>query len=129
MRSGVPDKHRLKISAKAACFVVSLTAWLHFASGIVFASVASEMVEQDRFEKEVVASGCKDAVGMDISADGRLVFVERTGAVKLVKLREQQVTQLTKIPTAYIGEVGVVGVVLDQSFSKNGWIYLSYCPE
>ena len=88
--------------------MISLTAWLNILGSVVVStSIASETVEQDRFEKEVVASGCKDAVGMDISADGRLVFVERTGAVKLVKVREQQVSELAKIGILWSAHVDV----------------------
>lgn len=123
-------RNRFQMNAKSARFIISLIAWLNFLAGtFVSTNISAETVEQDRFEKEVVASGCKDAVGMDISSDGRLVFVERTGAVKLVKLREQQVSELAKIPAAYIGEVGLIGVALDKNFARTGWIYLSYCPE
>jgi hypothetical protein len=52
---------------------------------IAFAAPTAECeaVDEGRFEKQVVASGCKDAVQMDISTDGHLVFIERTGAVRL----------------------------------------------
>src|SRR5262245_54902736 len=103
MTSGVPLKTRLTMTAKSARYIVSLAAWLYLSRGAaVLASDVSETVEQDRFEKEVVASGCKDAVGMDISADGRLVFIERTGAVKLVNLRGGEVSELAKVPVAYL---------------------------
>ena len=73
MSSGVlPRRIRLLMNANAARYFISLISWVHFAGGtVVSTGVASEIVEQDRLEKEVVASGCKDAVGMDISADGR----------------------------------------------------------
>src|SRR5690349_20661286 len=118
MSSGVvPRRIRLLMYAAGARYILFLLAWAHFTSGIlVSTSVGSEIVEQDRFEKEVVASGCKDAVGMDISADGRLVFIERSGGVKLVNLRDGHVTQLAKIPAAYLGEVGLVGIALDKNF-------------
>ena len=129
MSSGVlPCRIRSLINANAARCIVTLISWVHFAGGIgVSTSVASEIVEQKKKKKEVVASGCKDAVGMDISADGRLVFIERTGGVKLAKLRHGQVTQLARIPAAYLGEVGLVGVALDNKFTQTGWIYFSYC--
>src|SRR5690349_2414641 len=131
MSSGVVARRiRSLMNANTACYIISLISRVYFASGIfVSTGVASELVEQDRFEKEVVASGCKDAVGMDISADGRLVFIERTGGVKSIKLRDGRVTQLAKLPVAYLGEVGLVGVALDKSFSQTGWIYFAYCPE
>ncbi len=131
MSSGVlPRRIQLLMNANTARCIISLISWVYFADSIVVSTgVAAETVEQDRFEKEVVASGCKDTVGMDMSADGRLVFIERTGGVKLVNLRDGHVTQLAKIPAAYLGEVGLVGVALDKSFSQTGWIYFSYCPE
>src|SRR5215204_4159225 len=130
MSSGVVTRIiRLLMNANTAR-IISLISWVHLGSGIVVSTgAASEILEQDRFEKEVVASGCKDAVGMDISANGRIVFIERTGAVKLVKLRDGQVSHLANIPAAYLGEVGLVGVALDRNFSQTGWIYFSYCPE
>ena len=90
---------------------------------------ATEIVEPDRFEKQVVASGCTDAVEFDIATDGHIVFVERKGAVKMLKSRDQQVVLLAQIPVAYYGEVGLVGMVLDNDFAHNGWVYLSFCPE
>jgi hypothetical protein len=53
----------------AVCFSISVAAL----------GRESETVDEGRFEKQVVASGCKDAVQMDISTAGRLVFIERTG--------------------------------------------------
>lgn len=89
----------------------------------------SATIEPDRFEKEVVASGCNDAVEFDIAADGRIVFVERKGAVKMLKSRGQPVVLLANLPVAYFGEVGLVGMVLDNDFTHNGWVYVLYCPE
>src|SRR4051812_25472035 len=82
------------LTLAVACSVCSVSARAGLAAEV-------ETIEQDRFEKEVVASGCNDAVQMDISSDGRLVFIERTGAVKLLKMRQRQVVLLAKIPAAY----------------------------
>ena len=113
-------RSRLSKYAKAASCLVFVIVCTHCCDA-VFAdtSAETEAIEPDRFEKEVVASGCKDAVDLDISADGRIVFVERKGAVKTLQLRDAQVVVLAQIPVAYIGEVGLVGVVLDKDFRSE----------
>ena len=122
-------RSRLSKYAKAASCLVFVIVCTHCCDA-VFAdtSAETEAIEPDRFEKEVVASSCTDAIAFDISADSRIVFVERKGAVKTLQLRDAEIVLLAQIPIAYIGEVGLVGMALDNDFVHNGWIYLSFCP-
>lgn len=95
----------------------------------------------NRFTKVVLAENLDQPMQFEILEDGRVLFVEREGAVKVYKPETQQVKVLADIPvsTGYYsesgevlqseGEDGMQGVVLDPDFKQNGWIYLFYSPK
>lgn len=59
--------------------------------------------------------------------DGRIIFTERPGRVKLVDLNGGRLTLIAQIPEVkHTGEGGLLGIASHPDFEKNQYIYLYY---
>jgi cytochrome c len=88
----------------------------------------SEPFDEGRLEKQVLVPACQDPMGMDVLLDGRVLFIERTGQVKLFKPSDHKTVKLGTVPVAVFGEVGMLGVAAARDFARTGWVYLFFCP-
>jgi cytochrome c len=92
--------------------------------------------EQNRFTRVVLAQKLEEPMQFEILKDGRVLFAERKGNLKLYSPTTGKVTVVAEIPvsTKYKSFKGVVteaedglqGVILDPNYDKNHWIYLYY---
>jgi len=92
--------------------------------------------EQNRFTRVVLADKLEEPMQFEILKDGRVLFAERKGKLKLYTPATGKVTVIAEIPvsTKYKslkGEVseaedGLQGVILDPHYDQNHWIYLYY---
>src|SRR5579859_4300466 len=89
----------------------------------------AEAFDEERFEKEVLVPACTDPMGIDVLPDGRVLWIERGGNLKMYLPAKRQAVKLGTVPTAVFGEVGMLGMAADRAFAKNGWVYLFFCPE
>lgn len=98
--------------------------------------------EINRFEVELVAENLNQPMSMDVLADGRILIVEKDGAVKVFDPNTFLVNTIAEIPvnkrfsqpfttsgTKYDADDGMHGVVLDPDFDNNGFVYMYYSPE
>ncbi len=90
---------------------------------------AVEAFDEDRFEKEVLVPACTDPMGIEVLADGRVLWIERGGNLKIYLPAKRQSVKLGNVPPAVFGEVGMLGMAADRAFAKNGWVYLFFCPK
>ncbi len=115
-----------------AC-VLSLTPW--------FAPLTATAAEAPGFEKVVLQAGCDNPMELAVLPDGRVLFVERFGSVRIWKPDTGKTVLAAKVPVhgnlnaIQAGqpdrgswEAGVLGVTLDPAFAKNGWVYLYHSP-
>ncbi len=82
------------------------------------------------FEAETVASGLVLPTAMSFAPDGRIFIAEKGGTVRAVKnglLLPEPVITLTDVNT--YADRGLIGITIDQNFSANGYLYLSYTYE
>lgn len=99
-------------------------------------------VDTNRFEIELVAENLNQPMSMEILKDGRVLFVEKDGAVKVFDPNTLAVNTIAEIPVnkrfkqpyttsgqKYDADDGMHGVVLDPDFDKNGFLYFYYSPE
>jgi len=93
------------------------------------AKPAAEAFDEDRFEKEVLVPACTDPMEIDVLPDGRVLWIERGGNLKIYLPDKRQSVKLGHVPTAVFGEVGMLGMAADRDFATNGWVYLFFCPE
>lgn len=64
---------------------------------------------------------------LDVARDGRVLYVERHGALRMIKPGGAVVTAGTlHVFTEH--EFGLLGLALDPGFARNGWVYLYYSP-
>jgi cytochrome c len=79
------------------------------------------------FEKVTLDSAVRSPMELDIAKDGRVIYVERHGRVRLIKSDGAAVT-LDSLAVFSEHEFGLLGVALDPQFTSNGWAYLYYSP-
>jgi aldose sugar dehydrogenase len=80
-----------------------------------------------KFQFETVASNLVIPWALAFTNDGRLIFTERTGRLRVVengKLRAEPLFIVSDVVTA--GESGLMGLALHPNFSQNHLLYLSY---
>lgn len=116
----------------ALCFMGFSKSFPHVANG--FSPLMD--TEQNRFTRVVLAQKLEEPMQFEILKDGRVLFAERKGKLKLYNPTTGKVTVIATIPvsTKYKslkGEVseaedGLQGVILDPDFDQNHWIYLYY---
>jgi glucose/arabinose dehydrogenase len=82
----------------------------------------------DRFIDQIVASGLNDPVGMAFLPDGRLVVVERAGAVRLiVEGKLGAFDPMIVVDSVEVsGDRGLTGVAVDPQWPTRPFIYLYY---
>lgn len=101
-----------------------------------------EKPDANRFEIELVAENLNQPMSMDILKDGRVLFVEKDGAVKLFDPNTFLVNTVAEIPVnkrfnqpyttsgqKYDADDGMHGVAVDPNFEQNGFVYFYYSPE
>lgn len=75
---------------------------------------------------EVVASGLSIPWALAFAPNGDIYVTERAGRLRIIAdgvLRPEPVGTLA---VEAIGEGGLMGLVLDPAFARNGWLYLMY---
>jgi cytochrome c len=109
-----------------------LYAILFFVNTISFAQAPDE----SRFTKIVLGEKLDEPMELTALKDGRILFVERKGALKQYDPNTGQITTIATIPvnTKYTNakgvkreaEEGLMGIEHDPNFEINHWIYLYY---
>ncbi|MCC6410568.1 MAG: ThuA domain-containing protein, partial [Saprospiraceae bacterium] len=81
-----------------------------------------------RFVKTVLASELTEPMELDMFPNGKVIFVERRGAIKLYDPATELTTVAYKLPVHIEHEDGLMGLALDPNWEQNHWIYLYYSP-
>jgi cytochrome c len=90
---------------------------------------AVEPVDPSRFEKEILVPAARDAIQMEVLADGDIVFGEFWGTVKRWEAKTGVVATLGRVPTKAKGEVGLLGLAVPRDFERSGQFFALFCPE
>ena len=64
---------------------------------------------------------------LTIADDGRVFYIDRNGAVRIIKENGSVLTAGT-VPVYTGQEFGLLGIALDPDFATNNWVYLYYSP-
>jgi len=89
-----------------------------------------------QLRKVVLENKCADPMELAVAPDGRVIFVEREGAMRIWKPDTKTTVEAAKFTVNYhpngtkqaTWEDGLVGVTLDPDFAQNHWVYLFYSP-
>jgi cytochrome c len=98
-------------------------------------SIAANPLDNN-IRKVVLETKCADPMELAVTPDGRVIFVEREGAVRIWKPDTKTTLETAKFAVNYhpngsakaTWEDGLVGITLDPDFAKNHWLYLFYSP-
>ena len=86
--------------------------------------------EENRFTKTVLDFNLDEPTEMTILPDGRIIFIERKGAVKLYTPSDGKVNLINTFKVGTKFKDGMIGLTADPDFDKNNWIYIFYShPE
>lgn len=112
----------------------------HVLSGIKYAAgdgkrdytkVKSQRVpEEDRFTKTVLDFNLNEPTEMTILPDGKILFVERKGHIKLYTPADNKVSLIDSLEVGTKFEDGIIGITADPNFAQNNLVYIFYShPE
>ena len=82
----------------------------------------------DSYDREVLVEELSEPMKMNVSADGRVFFVQRGGRVAVLDPDTGATTTLAELDVFTGQEDGLLGIALDPEFEENGWVYLYYSP-
>ena len=86
--------------------------------------------EENRFTKTVLEFNLDEPTEMTILPDGKIIFIERKGAVKLYNPSDGKVNLINTFKVGTKFEDGMIGLAADPDFAKNNWLYVFYShPE
>lgn len=89
-----------------------------------------KMPEANRFTKVVLGSFFDEPTEMDILPDGRIIFLERKGNVKLYNPTTDSISVINTFNVNTKFEDGMLGIAHDPDFETNKWFYIYYShPE
>lgn len=94
-------------------------------------SLAKSLIapEENRFTKTILIDNLDEPTELAAMPNGKVIFVERKGAVKVWDPSTNNVNIAAQIPVYTKFEYGLMGVGIDPNFEKNNWVYLFYAPE
>lgn len=89
-----------------------------------------QVPEDNRFVTEVLDTALYEPMEMVILRDGRVLYAERRGDVKLYHPVSNKIKTIATLRVSVTGnyEDGILGIALDPDYETNHWIYIYYSP-
>jgi len=87
-----------------------------------------EQPDPTRFVKTVLADELTEPMQFGMLPDGKILLIERRGAIKLLDTRTGLINVAYKLPVHSEEEDGLMGLAIDPKWEQNHWIYLYYSP-
>ncbi len=87
-----------------------------------------EQPDPTRFVKTVLADELTEPMQFGMLPDGKILLVERRGAIKLLDPATGLLNVAYKLPVHSEEEDGLMGLAIDPKWEQNHWIYLYYSP-
>ncbi|WP_209329177.1 PQQ-dependent sugar dehydrogenase [Lunatimonas salinarum] len=88
-----------------------------------------ERPEESRFTKVTLVERLDEPMEFEVLQDGRIIFIERKGKIRMFDPTTGLVTDIGAIPVYFEAEDGLLGLAKDPDFYNNHWIYLYYSPQ
>ncbi|MEM1135704.1 MAG: ThuA domain-containing protein [Bacteroidota bacterium] len=83
---------------------------------------------ENRFVKKIFLTDLDEPMELEVLPNGKILFVERKGDIKLYDPKNDEVKLLTQMEVHTKFEDGLLGLSLDPGFEKNYRLYLFYSP-
>ncbi len=91
---------------------------------------AKHVPEENRFTKVVLGYNFDEPTEMEILPDGRIIFLERKGAIKLYDPTTDSIKKINTFNVWTKFEDGMLGLARDPDFETNRFMYIYYShPE
>ena len=87
---------------------------------------ATVMPEENRFVKNELDSYFNEPMELDLLPDGRIVFIERKGAIKVYDPATESTKAVTTMDVYSGQEDGLIGMAIDPNYAKTKHIFLCY---
>ncbi len=84
--------------------------------------------EENRFDQQVLTAGLDEPTELAVLANGKVLFAERKGDLKLYDPKTKAVKIAARIPVYTKFEYGLMGLNVDPNFKQNKFVYLYYSP-
>jgi cytochrome c len=84
--------------------------------------------EANRFVKKVFVNNLDEPMELEVLKNGKILFIERKGAIKLYDPKTDVLKVVAKLPVHTKFEDGLLGLALDPDFENNYRLYLYYSP-
>lgn len=84
--------------------------------------------EESRFSKTILHRNLDEPMELDLLPDGRILVVERKGAIKLFDPKAGLMVTASFFPVHTKHEDGLLGIAVDPNYKENHWLYLCYSP-
>ncbi|OXS61766.1 hypothetical protein B1A99_03930 [Cohnella sp. CIP 111063] len=101
---------------------------IQWAAGKKDGDCSATLYDDRNYQKQELASALDAPLALDFAPDGRLIFIEIGGAVKIYDPSTGATSAAGKLGVVSGNEQGLLGLALDPEFASNGWIYLFYSP-
>lgn len=85
--------------------------------------------EENRFDREVLTANLDEPTELVVLDNGKVLFAERKGALKLYDPKKKSVKVVANFPVFTKFEYGLMGLNIDPNFKQNKWIYAYYSPN
>ena len=89
-------------------------------------ATAKHAPEANRFNKVVLGYFFNEPTEMTILADGKIIFLERKGSVKLYNPKTDSISVINTFNVWSKEEDGMMGLTKDPNFAQNNWLYIYY---
>jgi cytochrome c len=120
-------------------FLNHVWAGLHYVMGgdnPVALDYSKARPEENRFSKVILKEKLNEPMELSVLNDGRILFIERHGAVRIYNTKTKLLKTIATIPVSSKykdkegavseAEDGLLGLNKDPNFAVNHWIYLYY---
>ena len=110
-------------------FLDHLLGGINYAAGpaqVLDFSNANIAPEENRFMKVVLEDNLREPMELEMLPDGKLLFIERRGAVRLFDPAVDSSSLIQTMKVSSLHEDGLLGLALDPNFKDNNWLYFFY---
>ena len=84
-----------------------------------------EIPDEHRFRKIVLTEETMNPMAIAVVDDERVFFAEDFGTIKVYNHSTKSVSVVGELSVYNCGDDGLIGMVLDPDFLKNGWLYVN----
>jgi cytochrome c len=93
---------------------------------ICSSAASSTPPAEHEFEVTVLDSNLFEPMELDLLDDGRILFIERPGPVKIYDPKQRATQTIAEIQVFGELEEGLLGVAVDPDYAINHWVYFVY---